>query len=261
MTRMPNPPSGDAPTPESPTPEAARDVRTVLLEAEHMLRACARQRSERAVDGEPAPGGGPAERAQLARVAEELETAAAAAPDLAQRHERRLAAVRGRLAIHTRDIPSGALDGLYDDVRAATAEASPWARSRMSDAFLDAPRQLARWRSTALAACALLAVGAGLFAGGRLGIEGPDAGRSLEREDPRDDILPRFSASRLIRPAARGRGGIGTLVSDPSPEMRAAPAPGVVVFYGSRTPSEAQRRLDSIQIFPVGLPAEDVEQN
>ena len=157
---------------------------------------------------------------------------------------------------------------VYEDVCAATDDSSPWARSRMSDAFLDAPQHLMRWRSTALAACALLAVGAGLFAGGRLGFDDEGTGTTLERIDRRDQILQRFDAAGVLPPRSRRARGTGTLVSDPgaedfSPNRRRGSRSGLFLWYGpAREPAEAQRRLDAVgvQIFPVGAPIDGVEQ-
>lgn len=265
----------------TPDPSAPRALREVLLDIEYALRADTRRRAERAHRG-----GSPASTAHLSELAAELEACVAHSPADATRRRRRLRAVRAHLALHARDIPAGALAGLYEDVRAATDHASPWERARMSDAFLDAPRQLARWRGTALAACAVLALGAGLFVGGRLGFD--DSGpQGLERNDPRNALLPRLESLDMLPDAdlsgAGARIGSGTLVSDEpgsgdpgrstpgssNPGTRRLPrrrsAQSFYVFYGNplRAGDDAARRLDAVpvRIFPVGAPVDDVEQN
>jgi hypothetical protein len=246
-------------------PAPPRALAEILSETEQRLDADVRRRSQ--------PGSaGPDPR--LPALAAELEAAAARVPTEATRYARRLRAVRARLALCVREVPAGALDGLYEDVCAATDDVSPWARSRMSDAFLDAPQHLVRWRSTALAACALLALGAGLFAGGRLGFDDEDAGRSLERVDRRNDLLPRLDTAGFLPPAKRRARSPGTLISDPGANNPGSNARGLTrsrsgrsglfLWYGpAREPAEAQRRLDAVgvQIFPVGAPVDGVEQN
>lgn len=242
-----------------PIDSSPRTCAEILLETERVLDADRRRRS-----GPEAAG----LDARLPVLAAELEAAVARDPRDAQRHARRLRAVRARLALSARDMPAGALDGLYEDVCAATDDSSPWARSRMSDAFLDAPQHLVRWRSTALAACALLAVGAGLFAGGRLGFDDEGTGTALERIDHRDEILQRFDAAGVLPPRSRRARATGTLVSDPgaedfSPSRRRGSRSGLFLWYGPARAAEAQRRLDAVgvQIFPVGAPIDGVEQN
>jgi len=248
----PRPPEVSRPGQDAP----ARDLETVLRQAEHLLQARTRDRLERAV---PQAAGAPP--ARLREVAQELERLTMEDPVAAARAGARLDDVRTRLALHTRDVPDAALVGLYEDVRAATSETDPWARSRMSEAFLDAPRHLVRWRRTAMAACAVLAVGAGLFAGGRLGFESGDAG-GVGGADPRDGILERlhiagpFAGQRSRGPAA------GTLVSVPGASEPERKAPSFWVFHvDRRRPSNAGRLLDAVRARVAGPRVEQVEHN
>ncbi len=247
--------TGGRSTPPEPDSAGVRDLRRVLDEIDQILLVDVRRRAEE---------GGVVPDTRLPALLAELEEAVEASPEQAARLARRLRAVRARLALGVRDVPAGTLDGLYDEVCAETDAASPWARSRMSDAFLDAPRDLVRWRSTALAACALLALGAGLFAGGGLGFEEDEPGRALERMDMRNALLPRLDApTPRTQPRLRGRSN-GTFVSTPGEDDRARERRGFYVWFGTpREPAEAQRRLDAVgvRVFPVGRTAGDVESN
>jgi len=239
----------------TPLPSRDRDLHTVLRATEVHLRDRARLRAERGPD--PAI---PAD-ADTDALRQELDAAAARDPEGAARLGVRLRAARAGLALQARAIPDDALEGLYDQVRAATGEASPWARARMSEAFLDAPLNLQRWRGAALAACAVLAVGAGLFAGGRLGFDDGAGARALERVDPRNRLLPRLDA--VAYPAPQRGSAYGTFVSDPGAD---APLPSASPFYlfvgDPRRGSDAQHRLDAVlRPLPVEAREEVGERN
>jgi hypothetical protein len=81
-------------------------------------------------------------------------------------------------ALRRRALPPGAVDGLYEEVRRRT----PPSGAPISLAFLDAPRALAVWRTAALAASLVLALGVGAMATGVLtaappGEDAPPAAR------------------------------------------------------------------------------------
>ncbi len=251
-------------TPERPPLEgpprtsAPRQLGALLAEAEGLLAARTRDRLEH---GDPSIS-----PPRLRALAQELARCVAEDPAAAARLGTRLADVQTRLALQARDVPTGALAGLYEEVRATPQDASPWARSRMSEAFLDAPRHLVRWRRTALAACALLAVGTGLLAGGRLGFDVPSGAR--RGADPRDGILERLAEGGALGGRHSRRSPTGTLVSMPgagSPSRGSAPgedAPPYWVFHIDRdAAASAVRFLDAVRARAGTRAAERMEHN
>lgn len=171
----------------------------------------------------------------------------------ARRGDDALAALRGR------EVPRGLLEGLYDEVRTQVAAATPeqrWARAAMSGAFLDAPRALALWRRTALAASLLLVVGGGLVVRERLGGAGaPPQGRPLTAADPRDGLLLSQDASeRTGAPAA----GAGAAVPVAHAEQGSAARARRPVFLWIRGRGDAGAFLDRLP--PVANPGEKEEQ-
>lgn len=70
---------------------------------------------------------------------------------------RRLAAIESTHALRARDMDDTVLDGFFDDVNAATS-GERFGRARVTTTYLEAPRSLALWRRTAVAACVLVAV-------------------------------------------------------------------------------------------------------
>jgi len=228
-----------------------RSLSDLLAEAEALLRTRTRARMGRDVDGRE---GGTRTAQDLARLLVELEAAAAGRPDDATRHARRLDRVRALAALQMREVPDSTLAGLYEDVRAGVAGANAWHRAGMSGAFLDAPRSLVMWRRAAVAACLLLAVGAGFsLGGGTLGTPGtPYEGQVMRRVDPRDALLERLgtrapSAQPAAYPGAV-RGGLRAVGSTPRGRL-------YVFGRGARRASleeaDARRMLDGIQIFPI----------
>lgn len=115
------------------------------------------------------------------------------------RHRARLGVVEGFCALRARAVPDGLLDDFSDCVLARTRGVAPGTlgAAGMSPAFLDAPRSLATWRWTAVAASLLLTVGGGLWASGRLAWRGAEAPPAAERDgalELRDALLDRLDA-------------------------------------------------------------------
>ena len=239
-----------------PSRQDPADVRELLAELEGLLRERRRLHVERSSALRPPPVD------DLIEVWDELEQGAAEDPVAASRYAKRIADVRARMALHIRDVPDEALEGLYDDIRAATDSDNPWSRSRMSEAFLDAPDSLARWRFAAMAACAVLALGAGLFAGGGLGFDGRGDTDALAREDLRDRTLERFDVAGNLRLPTLPTRSPATFVST-QPGTRgesflSSPAKrsGLWLFpVGARQPG------DGANMGPVGAPADELERN
>ncbi len=231
-------------------------VHQVLVELEGLLRERRRLHVERS------SGVCPPRVDDLIDLWDELEQCAAEDPVAASRFAKRIADVRARMALHIRDVPENALEGLYDDIRAATDSDNPWSRSRMSEAFLDAPDSLARWRFAAMAACALLALGAGLFAGGRLDFDGRGDADALAREDLRDRTLERFDVAGNLRlpmlPSRRTATFVSTQPRMPGDAYPSSPAKrsGLWLF-----PVGARQSGDDVNMGPVGAPADELERN
>ncbi len=159
---------------------------------------------------------------------DELEQLAAADPARAKRLQKRLSRVFAFAQLRAREVPEGWLDGLYEDVYAASSE--PYGRARMSLAFLDAPRSLQRWRYTAVAACLLLAAGVGWNS-----LRGDDdvadtAGvRSLyDADHPLNNMLERETFG-VDEPEAPGASGDAVPVLD-QPRRARSPFGGRVWF-------------------------------
>lgn len=70
---------------------------------------------------------------------------------------RRLAAIESTHALRAREMDDTVLDGFFDAVNAATS-GERFSRARVTTTYLEAPRSLAIWRRTAVAACVLVAV-------------------------------------------------------------------------------------------------------
>lgn len=105
-----------------------------------------------------------------------------ACPACRDRHAGRVARIEGVCALRARAVPDGALEGLRQRVMAGVASGT---HAGMSEAFLDAPQALARWRAVAVAASLLLVTGAGLLASGAL-----DRASTRPERDLRDTLLP-----------------------------------------------------------------------
>jgi hypothetical protein len=154
-----------SPTPDSSPPSSpcGCDCRSVLL----LLERC---------EGDPAFG-----RRDARTLALHLDRCA----PCAERHGRRLAAAIGFVSLHERSVPAGLLDDLYASVH----ERAPYApmAGGMSAAFLDGPRSLRLWRSTAAAAVLLLAVGGGWVLSN--GVGGVSRAAPVPLRDVRDDHL------------------------------------------------------------------------
>jgi hypothetical protein len=106
---------------------------------------------------------------------------------------RRAAQARDRLLLARAGVVGGRaadswLAGLATSVEAAIASrgSTRWQPAALSESFLEAPRHLVLWRRTAVAACAVAALGLGLVAT-QHGAGGP-AG-STPRIDPRSALL------------------------------------------------------------------------
>ena len=243
-----------------------RSLSDLLAEAEALLRTRTRARMGRDVDGRE---GGTQTAQDLAGLLAELDAAAADRPDDATRHARRLDRVRALAALQMREVPGSTLEGLYEDIRAEVTGANAWHRAGMSGAFLDAPRSLVLWRRAALAACLLLAVGAGFsLGGGTLGSPGVDyGGQTMLLVDPRDALLERLDARGPAAPPAAQPAGYPGAARGGMRTVGSAPRRGLYVFgRGARRASaaeaDARRMLDGIQIFPIpGRAVEEGEQN
>jgi hypothetical protein len=106
-----------------------------------------------------------------------------------------------------RSVPSGLLDGVADAVE-SHAPFVP-VGGGMSLAFLDTPRSLRLWRTTAVAAGLLLAVGVGLVASGHVGTA-PRRPSPVPLNDARGALLedldvaarPRALTSGAVQPAS-----------------------------------------------------------
>jgi len=171
--------SNDPGEPEGPP---HRTLANALAEAERLLRS-----------------GSAPDAAQL----DELAQLASADPVRANRLRKRLSRVFAFAQLRAREVPERWLDGLYDDVYAASSE--PLGRSRMSLAFLDAPRSLQRWRQTAVAACLLLAVGVGWNATRDTSVVDDTAGvHSLyDLNHPLNGVLERVDADADVPESTR----------------------------------------------------------
>jgi hypothetical protein len=208
----------------------ARPLADLLVEAEQQLAA-----------RDPAHGEsrGPDGTAREACEALEAAIARAAAAEVAPLAAR-IRHVRALQALRSREVPAGRLEGIYEAVHARTADtdgrAGAWLRAGMTDGFLDAPRALRFWRRTAVAACALVAFGAGMFATEPERAHGPAApvGAVRALHDPRDDLLLRSE-----------RGVPGTT-------ERAAKSPIRAVFdTRPARRGDAGRMLDALRVVPL----------
>jgi len=96
-------------------------------------------------------------------------------------------------------------EGFYDEIRERAPFTAPG--GGMSAAFLDAPRSLRLWRTAALAASLLLALGVGFAATGgvRPGGTPADSGARIRPlQDPRDRLLPTFDPTTAAWPVPSG---------------------------------------------------------
>ena len=257
----------------------------LLRRAESLLDEAVRRAGERVVPGDAGTTTQAELRESLDQTLARLEFAAQREPTEARRHGSRLNRVRGRHALHARRMPQGALDGLYEAVRAEAAGERGWMRSGMSGAFLDAPRSLVLWRRTAMAACLLLAVGAGMMLNERPLTNPGDLGGVRAGFDPRDELLslrsgaerapgsadgaivptsggPRSMTPGSMTPGSRMPGSTGT--GSRAAGRRIMQRAGTPLVWGlsNRAEQGSRRMLDSVQIFPVpNRAAGDVEQN
>ncbi len=126
----------------------------------------------------------------------------------------------------------------------------------MSGAFLDAPRALALWRRTALAASLLLVVGGGLLVRERLGAAGALAqGRPLTAADPRDGLLlPHDAGEGSGTPTAGGGAAVPVAHAEQGPAARARRP----VFLWIRGRGDAGAFLDRLP--PAANPGGKEEQ-
>ena len=200
----------------------------------------------------------------ISGIMEALEAAVAREPHEAARLAARLDQVRARHALQMRTLPDHALDGLYEDIRSTLRGETAWLRAGMSEAFLDAPASLVLWRRVAVAACLLLAVGAGYTL--RTTQEGGAVGQELQPvEFFQGSSLS--SGSGSWRPARAneaawghrrpvpGRGGAAIPASGGG--LRQSHPSGLYVFRTGGDAEDAPRMLDRIQIFPV--PGRDLD--
>lgn len=232
----------------------------LLRRADALLEESSRARMERATSADQAEI-----REHLEQTMLRLELALEREPAEADRLARKAQAVRGRYALHARRMPEGRLDGLYEAVRAEASGERGWMRAGMSGAFLDAPRNLVIWRRTAMAACLLLAVGAGMMLTEQRGFEAPGAGGMRAGFDPRDELL----SLRVLREPEIQR-STGEIVpasggASARQQRRLPRRQGVPRIWSVSTGRAlgARRMLDSVQIFPVPSrrAVGDVEQN
>jgi hypothetical protein len=92
-----------------------------------------------------------------------------------------------------------AFEGFFEAIHERVPFTAPG--GGMSATFLDAPRALRIWRSAAVAASLILALGVGYAATGGLGVAGGDGASVRRLHDPRDHLLPSFDASSAAWPA------------------------------------------------------------
>lgn len=132
-----------------------------------------------------------ADAASMALVRDHLE----ACPVCAARLLRRFRAVEARDALRRRAMPDGVLEGFFDGIQSRMPHAVPG--GAMSVAFLDAPRALRVWRTTAVAAVAVLAFGATLVLTSQNGVSPRSAryGEVTLRDMP-NGLLPSLEAIR-----------------------------------------------------------------
>lgn len=141
----------------------------------------------------------PGDAGSLARL-RALQAHAGACARCRLQHGVELARLEGLCALRGRAVHEGALDGLRERVLAGVAAGT---RAGMSEAFLDAPRALARWRMVGVAASVLLVAGAGLMAAGVLGVTPAPTGRE---RDLRDTLLPPLAGPSGVRALPRQAG-------------------------------------------------------
>ncbi len=206
-------------TTQSPTPDSLLRERLELLEAQLAALAAYIDDDDRSLD---------AVATALADLDAAVRSDAADAAALADRID----AARSLATLRLRRVPDGALDGVYEAVRARMAGSDEGlVQAGISRSFLDAPRSLAIWRRTAVAAIALLALGAGLWMRAPA-TDGEPGTAAAESGDPRDDLLRRL-----------------TPVSDAVPDV---PANRLFRVGGQPgRPVDARRILDGIRIMPV----------
>jgi hypothetical protein len=110
----------------------------------------------------------------------------AGCPACRDRHGARVRALEAFHALRERSLPAGAVDGLYEAVRARSALVP--AGGGISPLFLDAPRALRAWRTVAVAAGVMLAVGVGWISFGGARATATRAGERV-LEDARPVLL------------------------------------------------------------------------
>ena len=184
-----------------------------------------------------------------------------------------------RHVLRDRAVPDGTLDDLVSAVRRQVSEpdgvndaADGWRRAGLSNAFLDAPRQLVVWRRMAVAALVMLGVGAGAWMQGMLRWEGGDAptARFADGVDPRSTLLPpddrRAPLPRAVRArAARWRATPPVMnhpvrmVSDGRPDVMGGVDSTVVFPLRNLNSPNVSNMLDGLAIPDMG--ARVIEHN
>ncbi|MDA1195926.1 MAG: hypothetical protein O2894_12170 [Planctomycetota bacterium] len=220
-----------------------RDLRAALQAVESLLAERAALRAQQP-DDSSAQARALSERVDVALA--HLETVLATCGASTERVARRVAAVQSAYGLQTRATPPHVLAGLYDAVRAAASD-DPWGRAGMSLAFLDAPRALVRWRLTALAACALLAVGGWVFLHAEPGAT--NGTRSLA--DPRDELLRRLDApAPAAMNAVRSPWSFGSAAVQPTGTGRPSGGQALWLVPDStgRDAADVARLLDGLDV-------------
>lgn len=178
------------PRPDSTQQSSSQHVPTCATIAPE-LRACERRLTP-PIHGSESPS----------RALASLRAHIDACPACATRHGRRLAALEGRDALLRRELPVDSFESFYDEIRERVPFTAPG--GGMSAAFLDAPRSLRIWRSAAMAASLLLALGVGFAATGGIAMFGGDTDHVRSLHDPRDHLLPVFDPSSTTWPRQSG---------------------------------------------------------
>ncbi len=184
---------------------------------------------------------------------------------------RRVAHVVATNALRTRGTPDSVLSGFYEDVQSATLN-ERFSRARVSNAFLDAPQNLAVWRRTAAAACVLAAVAVGwaMSSDPEVTVRPPS---QVERYSLLDGVLERFDPQGTSMLPAAGRSVDVHEVGGPYGRgARAAPQDvrsswnSIQIFHGvpmkGRASDNVRRMFRLIAPAVPGCPpVEEVEKN
>ena len=216
-------------------------------------RACRDRLAQAESSSVADPGADRVQLADLQVVRSHLATCTTCAKSLGGR----LGDLESRLALRSRSVPDGMLDGFYERIE-AEARMAPLGGG-MSLAFLDAPRSLRVWRSLALTTASLLVLGV-VWVASRDASPPPVAGHPLRIDrsltapwSPQDQTpAERGTHSRPFhapgRPAAPGffRERPATVpASLESLTPRIAPAPGRSSLPATRsTPGASTLRRD-----------------